>query len=326
MKFRNLCLLLCLICLPAFGAQPREEAVTLPITGGELHGTLDIPAGTGPFPVALILVGSGPVDRDGNAASVGFYSDSYKELAAALAAHGIASLRYDKRGAGVDMSLALSEAKLRFDDFVGDAIGWGRLLRKDSRFSRLIIIGHSEGSLIGMLAASGLGADGYVSLAGAGESAAKLILSQLHPQLPPDLYAESQRIVNALQHGKTVDKVSPQLAVLFRASGQPYLISWFRYDPAQEIQHLRMPALIIQGGRDIQVSISDAKALAEADPSAKLVVIPKMNHVLKDVGDTRDSNLAAYSNPKLPLDTTLINTVTRFISQLPATRPASDNT
>ncbi len=294
----------------------QQMPATLKTATGTLHGTLELPVGNGPFPVALIIAGSGPTDRNGNDAQLGLNTDCYKLLAEALAQNGIVSLRYDKRGAGEDILLGLDETKLRFETFIGNAVAWGKQLRADKRFSALTIIGHSEGSLIGMLAAREIPADGYVSIAGAGESAQKLILKQLKPQLPLGLYKESEAIVSSLEHGKTVAAIPVSLATLFRPSVQPYLISWFRYDPAKVITTLKMPALIIQGERDLQVSVTDAQALAKADPAAKLVLIPTMNHVLKDVGGSKQDNLAAYNNPKFPIDHTLATSITAFIQDL----------
>lgn len=295
---------------------PQQLPSTLKTDAGTLHGTLLLPAGHGPFPVALIIVGSGPTDRDGNDTQLGLNTDCYKLLAEALAQHGIASLRYDKRGAGVDMLMALPENKLRFETYVGDALAWGKQLRADPRFSSLTVIGHSEGSLIGMLAAREIPADGYVSIAGAGEPAQQLLLTQLQSKLPADLYQKSQAIIDSLEHGKTVAQVPAALDALFRPSVQPYLISWFKYDPALEIAKLKIPVLIVQGERDLQVSVNDARELAKADPAARLVLIPDMNHVLKDVGPSADANLASYSNPHLPIDSTLASAIGEFIRHL----------
>lgn len=300
--------------------KPKSKLVPIMMATGTLNGTLEMPAGKGPFPVALIIAGSGPTDRDGNDAQLGLHTDSYKLLAEALAKNGIASLRYDKRGVGEDATLVYSEADLRFENYIEDAVGWGKQLRGDKRFSTVTIIGHSEGSLIGLVAVREFSADAYVSLAGAGESAQVLILKQLNSIIPPDLYHESETIITSLEQGKTVANVPVQLNAMFRTSVQPYLISWFRYDPAVEISKLKIPALIIQGERDLQVTVADAQALVKADPSAKLVLIPTMNHTLKDVGDSRKDNEAAYNNPKLPIDTTLVTSISDFIEHLPSQR------
>lgn len=130
-----------------------SEAVTLETLTGTLYGTLELPGGPGPYSVALIHPGSGPTDRDGNSALVPGKNDSLKLLAEGLVEQGIASLRIDKRGVGESAAAAPSETALRFETYVADAVAWLGKLRDDERFGDLYVIGHSEGSLIGMLSA-----------------------------------------------------------------------------------------------------------------------------------------------------------------------------
>lgn len=280
---------------------------------GTIFGTLEQPAGRGPVPVVLLIAGSGPTDRDGNNPMLPGKNDSLAQIADALAARGIASVRYDKRGVGVSAQAGGSEADLRFDTFVGDAIGWVRKLRADKRFTRLTIVGHSEGSLIGMIAAARASADGFVSLEGAGRPAPVVLREQLTRNLAhaPDLLAASNHIIDELTAGRTVADPPPLLAALFRPSVQPYLISWFRYDPAHEIAAVRGRAAIVQGTADVQVSIADGDLLHAALPSANYVVVQGMNHVLKHAPDTSTpaAIAAGYTNPDLPVEQPVIDAI-----------------
>ncbi len=104
--------------------------------------------------------------------------------------------------------------------------------------------------------------------------------------------------------------------MIFRPSVQPYLISLFRQDPAQDFAQLKMPALIIQGTNDIQVSVDDAKRLKAAKPDAELVVIEGMNHVLRIVHNDMKRQLASYKDPNLPLAAELGATILSFIDGL----------
>src|SRR5262249_16837736 len=98
-----------------------ETAADLSTPTGIIHGTLLMPEGSAKVPVALIIAGSGPTDRDGNSPLLPGKNNSYKMLAEALAAEGIASLRYDKRSIAASRAAGLKEADLRFDNYVDDA-------------------------------------------------------------------------------------------------------------------------------------------------------------------------------------------------------------
>ena len=289
----------------------KELPVTLHTATGDLFGTLTVPVQKTRMPVALIIAGSGPTDRNGNNPMM--KNESLHKLAIALADSGIASLRYDKRAIAESKAAAKSEADLRFDDYVADARDWISLLRKDNRFSRIIVIGHSEGSLIGMVAAH-KNADAFVSIAGAGRPADKILKEQLdkQPQAVKDL---SFPIIDSLVAGKTVRTVNPMLFSLFRPSVQPYLISWFKYDPAVEIRKLSIPVLVIQGTNDIQVSMEDAQLLAKAG-KAPLVAIDHMNHIFRIVEGDRNANIATYNDPSLPIAGELSDSIVRFIRKM----------
>jgi alpha-beta hydrolase superfamily lysophospholipase len=296
-------------------AAVREEAVTAPIRGGNLSGTILLPEGDGPFPVALIVAGSGPTDRDGNSGTQ-LRTDAYKKLATGLAARGIATLRYDKRGIGASRT-ELSEADVRFDDFVDDALALCSLLARDRRFGNVSIIGHSEGSLIGILAAQrDAHIKAFVSLEGPGRNLATILGEQVraNPNNPPAIIAEVDSINASLLTGKTVANPDPLLAPLFRPSVQPFLISLYRYDPAKEIAKLTIPALIVQGTTDLQVSLVDAAALAAGATHATPLTLDGMNHILVDAPADRAGNAATYENPALPLDAKLVPAIASFLA------------
>ncbi|HEY2094100.1 MAG TPA: alpha/beta fold hydrolase [Thermoanaerobaculia bacterium] len=291
------------------------------VTAGAIHGTLLLPADmTKPVPVVLIIAGSGPTDRDGNSAMLPGHNDSLKMLATDFAMNGIASLRYDKRGIAQSAVPGTKESDLRFDTYVDDAVAWCNQLHVP-RFSGVVIAGHSEGSLIGMIAAKKCGAAGFISLEGAGFPAADILRTQLKGRLPEALQTESERVLKSLEAGKTVDDVSQTLVSLYRPSVQPYLISWFKYDPAKEIAALKIPVLIVQGTTDVQVSMDDAKRLAAASPKAKLVTIEGMNHILKMVSGDVQAQLPSYSDPKLQLSEKLTPEVVQFVRSV--TPPAA---
>lgn len=280
---------------------------------GVLRGTLQIPGVGEPFPVALIIGGSGPVDRDGNNSELGLKTDCYQQLAEGLACYGIASLRYDKRGAGTAYRFGAPEASLRFETYVGDAVGWAKKLRQDKRFSRLTIIGHSEGSLIGMLVAREVEADGFISIAGAAHPAGEVLRAQLKSRLPPNLFKSANRILAKLMNGKPVKRVPRSLLSVFRPSVQPFLMSWMRYHPVAEIAKLRMGVLIVHGARDLQVPSVEGRDLRRALPWARLAIVPGMNHVMKDVKGSMRDNIRAYGDPTRPINSRMLEAIGLFV-------------
>lgn len=298
----------------------NSEDVTLKTPTGNIYGTLELPASKSQVPLALIIAGSGPTDRNGNTPLLPGPNNSLKMLAEGLAARGIASLRYDKRGIAASAAAMTSEADIRFSNYIDDAEAWIKQLRADKRFSTITVIGHSEGSLIGMVAAREAGADGYVSLEGAGRKAQDLLAEQLKAQpLPPEMFAQIQRILASLSAGSIppTDSVPPMLAPLFRPSVMPYLVSWFKYDPAAEIGKLNVPVMIIQGTTDIQTSMTDADALAAGNKSAKFLKIEGMNHIFKEVSGDRLAQIPKYSDPSLPVIPKLLDEVATFIKSVP---------
>jgi len=185
-------LILAVIAFAVVAQEPPKVAAA-PVDK-TLHSTLLLPKDTTkPMPIVLLISGSGPTDRNGNSPMLPGKNNSLLMLAEGLASNGISSLRYDKRGVGESAGAMVAEADLRLDTYVDDAMSWCEQLRKDKRFSVVIIAGHSEGSLIGMLAAKRCNADGFISISGAGRAAADILRTQLAGKLPPELATKERR-------------------------------------------------------------------------------------------------------------------------------------
>ncbi|NDV42715.1 alpha/beta fold hydrolase [Muricauda sp. 40Bstr401] len=291
-------------------SQSEEKAITLETVSGKIEGSLLIPPTPENPPVVLIIAGSGPTDRDGNNPIM--KNNSLKMLAEGLAEKGIASLRYDKRGIGESKVAGLEESQLRFEHYVDDAKAWVALLAGEPKFSKIIVLGHSEGSLIGMITSQNKDVAKYISVAGVADPAAKTLKEQLKAQ-PPFVLELSNPILDQLEMGKQVDSVPPTLYSLFRPSVQPYMISWFQYDPKTELAKLQIPILIVQGTTDIQVDVANANALSKANQKAKLEIIEGMNHILKPAPADRTANIATYGMPELPLIDGLLERIASFI-------------
>lgn len=261
--------------------------------------------------MVIIIPGSGPTDRNGNSQFT--QNNSYKFLAEELAKTGIASLRFDKRGIGKSQTAGISEAELRFDHAIDDVTSWINFIKKnESSVSSIFVLGHSEGSLIGMLASQKADVAGFISIAGPGKPAAKLLKAQLATN-PPIVQQEATKILDSLVEGNTVENIPTYLMQLFRPSLQPYLISWIKYDPAKEIASLKVPSLIVQGTTNIQVKTEDAKLLHQAATNSELKIIEGMNHVLKNSPEDIQQNIATYNQPDLPINEKLVEYISAFI-------------
>jgi pimeloyl-ACP methyl ester carboxylesterase len=307
-----------LVAAGTLGAQtpaaPVAEPVTVSRAPGQLAGTLLVPQTGTPMPVVLLISGSGPTDRDGN--GPGITPASLRQLAESLAARGIATLRFDKRVVGGSLSAMLPEAQLSFELLAEDVAAWLRFLAADRRFKPVIVAGHSEGALLGLLAMRAAPAAGYVSIAGPARPADEVLHDQLAKQLPAPLLAESDSIMARLKRGATVDSVPAMLASLFRPSVQPYLRSWFKYSGQEELARVTRPCLIVQGSHDLQVQPVEADLLAKANPRCRVARIDGMNHVLKATPADMAGQMPSYRAPDTPLAPGLVDVITEFVKSV----------
>ncbi|HOX30951.1 MAG TPA: alpha/beta hydrolase [Spirochaetales bacterium] len=287
-----------------------------------LPGSLLLPEGDGSgLPVVLILAGSGAIDRDGNNYSVPGRSDSLKALAEGLAACGVASLRYDKRGSGEAYVLVAREEELCFDDYVADAVDALRGLASDGRFARVTLAGHGEGALVAAaaladfyeagLAAGREGDFGLALLCAPAASPLETLLGELE-SLPEERRAEAKSIVAAILEGRIREDLDPFFEDFFRPSIQPYLASSFRYDLGAELRRTSAPLVILQGGRDSRPPLEAIERLREARPDAGAVVLEGMGGALKELGPGPDAAYAAFTDPTLPLAGGLAETLADF--------------
>lgn len=275
-------------------------------------GTLTLPPSQNSENLVIFIQGSGPTDRDGNQPMM--KNDGVKKIARELAANNIASFRFDKRIYKM-RELQIQEKDLRFEDFVKDVNDIVSYFRNEGNYKNIILAGHSEGSLIGILAAEN-DADAFISLAGAGEPIDNIIVDQIQKQAPPLAENAREAFDDMKANGKTL-RYNPMLESIFRESVQPYMLSWMQYDPAEEIAKLEIPVLIVNGTGDIQVEENQAEMLSEANPEAELEIMEKMNHVFRKI-DSEDMlvNTKSYNEPEQPLHPELIPVLTEFIKTL----------
>lgn len=299
-------------------ADPVESEIEAPGPNGPLKGLI-VAADKPDAPVVLIIPGSGPVDRNGNSLH-GLNTDTYKLLAQGLAAKGIASVRIDKRGMFSSAAAIPNANNVTIADYAGDVHTWAATILKKTGGKCIWVLGHSEGGLVAMVAAKDNPPDicGLLLVGTPGRPFADLIKEQMrsNPANAP-IQDEAFHDLDELAAGRRVDMSSApaQLGVLFPSAVQGFLIDLFSYDPPKLLAAYKGPVLILQGEHDIQISANDAHLLAAADPNAKLVMLPEVNHVLKTVkSENREYNLKTYFDPSLPLAPGVVETLADFIA------------
>lgn len=327
-RFAALAAPLLALVMASSAAAPMESALEAPGPAAPLTGTMlapdsdsDSDSDTRPGPVALIIPGSGPTDRDGNN-PLGVKAATYRLLAQALAARGVATVRIDKRGMFGSAAAVADANAVTVGDYVADVHAWVGSIRKRIGADCVWLIGHSEGGLVAMAAAQDAPAVcGLVLIAAPGRPLGAVLREQIraNPANAP-LLPQAMAAIDALEAGRRIDTAGmhPALQGLFGAQVQGFLISAFSYDPARLLAAYRKPVLVLQGQRDLQVSEADARLLAKAAPDASLVLLPDVNHVLKQVASSDPrANLATYADPALALAPGVGAAIAGFILRRP---------
>jgi len=297
------------------GPARAGEEITAPGPQGELHGSFIAPQSGGP--IVLIVPGSGPTDRDGNS-PLGISAATYRLLAEGLAESGIGSVRIDKRGLFASAGAVSDPNAVTIDAYVADVASWVDAIRARTDARCVWLAGHSEGGLVALAAAGKIERlCGLVLIAAPGRRLGDVMREQLesNPANAPVL-ADALGAIARLEAGQHVDVAAfhPALQPLFAPQVQDFLIDMFARDPAVLAAGNNLPTLILQGAKDLQVTLADAEALHMARPDAEYVVLQDVNHVLKVVpGDDRAANVATYADPDQPLAPKVVETIAAFL-------------
>ena len=284
-----------------------EAELNIPSEKVTVNGTLLSPK-SDIVPLVIIIPGSGTVDRNGG------QGNYLKQLAEGFSGKNIATYRYDKSSITLSKIEGLKEEDISFDDFINDAIAVINYFKDQSQFSSITIAGHSQGSLVGMVAGQ-LRIDGFISLAGAGRTIDKILIEQVSAQSPL-FKGDMEKTFEIIKSGKIDENFNPLLVSVFRKSLQPFWGSWMKYNPQEEIKKLNVPILIVNGTKDIQVPVTDAELLHKADENSQLLIIENMNHVFKMVeSEDRMENISTYTKADLPISEKLVEGISKFINQ-----------
>ncbi|MFO7545831.1 MAG: alpha/beta fold hydrolase [Trueperaceae bacterium] len=308
----------------------EERELRVASTGATLAGTLDVPVASArgeaaPAPVLLLLPGSGAVDIDGNSPPV-LRNSGYRQLAYALGCEGYAVLRIAKLG--IPPSTGDGNA-VTIDTYVQNTADWiGRLTQEpDVDARRFGLIGHSEGGLVALAAAAhgAVAADVVVLVATAGRPFDVLLEEQLMASAvrggADAAYLETFRAqtLAALDAIRAVEGTrlelegdlanNPVAALFAHAAG--LLRSEFELDPLELAAAIRVPVVIFQGEKDLQVLPVDARLLAEANPDATLLLLPDLTHNLVEVSGPALEGMVP--TPDAAISETLVRALTTFL-------------
>ena len=306
MKFKFL-YILSLVFLSGMSQEVNYSSKDMSINSF-VDGTLLTPIDIDKPILAIIIADSGPTDRNGNQDFL--KSNNLKKLAERLSNNNIATFRYDKRIVK-QIKNGNFDKNIMFDDFVTDAISVIEYFKKTNSYSKIYIVGHSQGSLVGMLAAKDR-VDGLISIAGAGQSIDYVIIDQI--QKTAQIYVEdTQKVFDIMRQGKTTPNYPPALSSIFNIEIQPFMMNWMQYNPKEVIKTLDIPILIINGTKDLQVTVDEANLLKEATPNAELKIVEKMNHVLFIIEGDDLENSKSYNESARKISDEVVIAILDFI-------------
>lgn len=274
-----------------------------------IDGTLLIPNDESSHSLAIIITDNGPTDRNGNQNFQN--NNAIKKLAEGLSNQNIATFRYDKRIVK-QIRKGKVDPNISFEDFITDANAVVDYFKSQNNYSKIIIIGHGQGSLVGM-AASKNNVDQFISLAGSGKSIDNVIIDQIK-QMDPALEISTKKAFEDLKKGKVIKDYPQALGSIFSSDVQPFMMSWMAYKPQELIKNINIPVLIINGTKDLQVPVLEAELLKNASSNAELKIIDDMNHVLFIIEGKELENSKSYNESFRPISNDLINEIVTFIT------------
>jgi pimeloyl-ACP methyl ester carboxylesterase len=305
----------------------RREVRFAGTAGIELAGTLLLPlvSELQKVPGVVLVGGSGPTDRDGNNRFVPGKIDLLKQIAELLAASGIASLRYDKRGIGA--STPQPEGRLEdeerfwaWDNFIGDVrLAHAELRRHDEiKAYATALLGHSEGGLLSLAAAAAMGTAGPHALVLAGTPGRPLrdiVREQIGRNGPAYAAAAEQIMRTIVETGHVPADIPEPLKLIFPANAGLFLQGALTFDPVKAVDGLSAACLLLHGGADTQVvPMGDIQPLIDAltrrGAAGEAVVLPMVSHNLKPVSGPGE---AGFAGPLAPAAALKLSSWLRFV-------------
>ncbi|MEW7280440.1 alpha/beta hydrolase [Aquimarina sp. 2201CG1-2-11] len=306
-------LFLCAVMITTFSFSQKDEKEfnsAVVKVNKYIEGLLVTPYSDEKVPLVIFVMDAGAINRDGNDRMS--KNDTFKKLTYELAKQGIATYRYDKRLFKID-GLGIKENEISLDHYIQDVVSILDYFNKNGNYKKIVVAGHGQGSLVGMVAAKDK-ANGFISIAGNAESVDQVIIEQIAKQAP-GLDKSAFIAFKQLKEQGRATGYDPALESIFAYHLQPFMRSWIKYNPTDEIVKLKMPILIIFGGKDIQVDIGQGEKLKEVVPEAQSIFVKNMNHILKEIKGDRLENHKSYNEPFRKIIPEVITGIANFVNQ-----------
>ena len=264
----------------------REENLSFKSDGYELPGTLLMPDAKAPFPLVILVHGSGPNDRNETI----FGNTPFKDIAVGLAERGVASYRYDKRTLVYGNKFSQMQNPTVYDETINDAVAAAEFFKNNPDISKIYILGHSLGGTLIPRIDSKCGiAAGYIILAGATRPLEDLILEQTEyifendkATNPAIKQLKLTAVKNIVQNIRTLTPDSKKYPGELMGAPASYWLDLKGYEPAKEAKNIAKPLLILQGMRDYQVTIKDFdiwKSELAGKSNVGFRLYPGLNHL-----------------------------------------------
>lgn len=291
-------------------AQEKEYNTAQIIVNDFVHGTLLTPYSEENTALVIFVMDAGEINRDGNDRLS--KNNTFKKLAIELAKQGIATFRYDKRILRAS-ALGLQAQNIKLQDFVTDLQAAIHYFVTNNSYQKIVILGHGQGSLVGMLAINDH-IDSFISIAGNAQSIDNIIVQQLEQQAP-GLDNNAARAFAEIKVKGSTKNYDPVLENIFGSEVQPFIKSWMQYNPTEIISEITIPSLIIQGDKDLQVAVEEAQELYENASDAELKIFSSMNHILRKIDGDRLENQKSYNEYWRDIMPELIKAITTFVNK-----------
>ncbi len=282
-----------------------ELSLPVPSLNGELPGILTVPKGEGPFPVVILLQGSGPSDKDETIGN----QKPFRDIAEGLAQQGIAAYRFDKRTYVFGAELAAKKDISLKDETIDDGVNAVQMLAEQDRIDpgRIYVLGHSLGgnaipAVAGELEQKPVKAAGYIMMAASARSLDELMREQyeflysLMPDITEEQQAEKDAVFAELDKLQDPDSLTQDDMVLgVYASYWKWLAE---YDILQTAEEIEKPVLVLQGEEDYQVTMEDFAIWQETfgdRENWRMISYPGLTHTFTPGQKTEGSAVYSHS-------------------------------